>query len=193
MVKVRSNIPFRLSKELAGLDGTIGIGTVTDPYQYAEKRFKITQKCLILLKQKDFRIHLHTKSDLVLRDMEMLASMRGEVGITITSVEDKFSKITEPGAPLPAKRIDALKQLTAAGIDTYALIGPVLNHLEGKEEEFVNAIASTGVKRAYIDGLNSRPLLTERLNRMNIRGSESSKEKIRLLAVAQGIVVKDVF
>jgi len=193
VVKVRSNIPLRLSKELSGLDGTIGIGTVTDPYQYAEKRFKLTQKCLIILKDKDFRIHLHTKSDLVLRDIGLLASMRGEVGITITSIEERYSKITEPGAPMPARRLEALMQLTAAGIDTYALIGPVLNHLEGKEESFVDAVASTGVKRVYIDALNSRPLLTERLNRMNIRGSETSKEKIRALATGSGLSVKDVF
>jgi len=175
------------------LDGTIGIGTVTDPYQYAEKRFKLTQKCLFILNERDFRIHLHTKSDLVLRDTELLASMRGEVGITVTSIEDRYSKITEPGAPLPSKRLEALKQLTSAGIDTYALIGPVLNHLEGKEEDFVNAVASTGVKRVYIDALNPRPLLMERLNRMNIRGSETSKEKIRQFAMGSGLSVKDVF
>jgi DNA repair photolyase len=193
VVKVRSNIPDRLSKELSGLDGTIGIGTVTDPYQYAEKRFKLTQKCLLILKERDFRIHLHTKSDLVLRDIDLLASMRGEVGITITGIDDKHSKITEPGAPLPAKRLDALTQLTARGIDTYALIGPVLNHLEGNEKDFVNAVASTGVKRVFIDSLNPRPLLTERLNRMNIHGSEESKEKIRELATGSGLIVKDVF
>ena len=193
VVKVRSNIPDRLSKELSGLDGTIGIGTVTDPYQYAEKRFRLTQKCLEILKEKDFRIHLHTKSDLVLRDIDLISSMRGEVGITITAVDDRFSKITEPGAPLPGKRLEALKLLSERGVDTYALIGPVLNHLEGKERELVDAVASTGAKRVYIDSLNPRPLLTERLARMNIRGSETSKEKIRRMAADSGLLVRDVF
>lgn len=192
-MKVRSNIPDRLSKELSGLEGTIGIGTVTDPYQYAEKRFRLTQKCLEILRDRDFRIHLHTKSDLVLRDIELISSMRGEVGITITAIDDKFSKITEPGAPLPEKRLDALKRLSESGVDTYALVGPVLNHLEGREEEFVNAIVSTGVKRVFIDTLNLRPLLAERLSRMNIHGSERSKEKIRRLAESSGLLVRDVF
>jgi len=192
-VKVRSNIPDRLSRELSGLEGTIGIGTVTDPYQYAEKRFRLTQRCLEILKEKDFRIHLHTKSDLVLRDIELISSMKGEVGITITSVDDKFSKITEPGAPLPEKRLEALRQLSERGVDAYALVGPVLNHLEGKEEGFVEAVVSTGVKRVCIDKLNSRPLLTERLNRMNIHGSERSREKIRRLAEDSGLLVIDVF
>ena len=119
--------------------------------------------------------------------------MRGEVGITITAIDDKFSKITEPGAPLPEKRLDALKRLSESGVDTYALVGPVLNHLEGREEEFVNAIVSTGVKRVFIDTLNLRPLLAERLSRMNIHGSERSKEKIRRLAESSGLLVRDVF
>ena len=193
MVKVRSNIPDRLSKELSGLEGTIGIGTVTDPYQYAEKRFRLTQKCLVILKERNFRIHLHTKSDLVLRDIDLISSMRGEVGITITAVDDRFSKITEPGAPLPGKRLETLRLLSERGIDTYALIGPVLNHLEGRESDLVGAVASTGVKRVYIDSLNHRPQLTERLSRMNIRGSEASKEKIRRLAADAGLLVRDVF
>jgi len=193
VVKVRSNIPDRLSRELSGLEGTIGIGTVTDPYQYAEKRFGLTRTCLGILKERDFRIHLHTKSDLVLRDIDLISSMRGEVGITITGIDDRFSKITEPGAPLPGKRLEALRRLSEAGVDTYALIGPVLNHLEGSEGEFVDAIASTGVRRVYIDALNPRPLLMERLARMNIHGSETSKEKIRRLAEASGLSVSDVF
>ena len=166
---------------------------MTDPYQYAEKRFRLTQRCLEILRERDVRIHLHTKSDLILRDIELISSVRGEVGITITSVDDRFSKITEPGAPLPEKRLEALKKLTESGVDTYALIGPVLNHIEGKEEIFVDAVVSTGVKRVCIDALNPRPLLTERLNRMNIHGSESSKEKIRRLAKGSGLLVQDVF
>ena len=192
-MKVRSNIPDRLSKELSGLEGTIGIGTVTDPYQYAEKRFRLTQRCLEILKEKDFRIHLHTKSDLVLRDIDLISSMRGEVGITITSIDDRFSKITEPGAPLPQNRLDALKKLSEKGVDTYALIGPVLNHLEGTEGSLVDAVVSTGTKRVYIDSLNLRPMLADRLSRMNIHGSERSKEKIRRLAEDSGLLVQDVF
>ena len=193
MVKVRSNIPDRLSKELAGLEGTIGIGTVTDPYQHAEKRFRLTLKCLEILKERNFRIHLHTKSDLILRDIDLISGMKGEVGITITTIIEKYSKITEPGAPLPKQRLETLKRLCDKGVDAYALIGPVLNHLEGVEEQFVDSIVSTGVKRVFIDSLNSRPYLTARLSRMNIRGSDKSKEKIRKLASDAGLEVKDVF
>ncbi len=193
VVKVRSNIPNRLAKELSGLSGTIGIGTVTDPYQYAEKRFHLTQMCLEVLKAKDMRIHVHTKSDLILRDIDLISSMRGEVGITITGIDDRYSKITEPGAPLPGKRLDALKLLTEAGVNTYALIGPVLDHIEGHEKELVDAIVSTGTNRVYIDALNMRPLLSERLSRMNISGSNIVKENIRVACRLEGLDVRDVF
>lgn len=193
VVKVRTNIVERLVSELPGLKGTIGIGTVTDPYQYAEKRFMLTQRCLLELKKRDFRIHVHTKSDLILRDLDLIASMRGEVGVTITGLDERRSKMTEPGAPMPSARLDALAKLTAAGIDTYALVGPVLDHLEGTEREFVDAVAATGVKRAVIDTLNRRPQLGARLDRMNIRGSEVAREKIRRDFSARGISVSDVF
>ena len=104
-----------------------------------------------------------------------------------------MSKITEPGAPLPKARLHALKELTEAGINTYALIAPILDHLEGKEEEFCQAVIDTGVKRAALDPLNLRPLMAERLGRMNIRGSDRAVERIRSILVREGIEVRDVF
>ncbi|HKM09397.1 MAG TPA: radical SAM protein [Candidatus Methanomethylophilaceae archaeon] len=193
IVKVRSNIASRLAKELVNLRGTVGIGTVTDPYQYAEKRFKLTRQCLEVLKASGMRIHIHTKSDMITRDIDLISKMEGEVGITITTLDNRISHITEPGAPLPAKRLEALKLLTDAGINTYALVGPVLNSLEGHEEEFVEAIISTGTRRMCLDKLNIRPKMSERLERMNIKGSGKALEKIRSLAEASGMEVIDAF
>ncbi len=193
VVKVKANITDRLAKELPGISGIVGIGTVTDPYQYAESRFCLTQQCLGILSSKGVRIHLHTKSDLVLRDVDLLGSMKGMVAVTITSLDDRISKITEPGATLPAGRLAALKGLTDAGISTYALVGPVLDHLEGREEAFVDAVASTGVRLMYLDSLNPRPELSARLGRMGFSGSDLSRQRIRRLALSAGIEVRDVF
>ncbi len=193
VVRVRSNITQRLARELVNLRGTVGIGTVTDPYQYAEKRFMLTRHSIEVLKAAKMRIHIHTKSDLILRDIDLISKMEAEVGITITTLDDNVSHILEPGAPVPAKRLYALKKLTEAGIDTYALVGPVLNSLEGLEKEFVAAIVSTGTKRMCIDRLNMRPLLSQRLERMDIKGSEMSLKKIRRLAEDSGLKVTDVF
>jgi DNA repair photolyase len=193
IVRVKSNVAERLGKELSYVDGVIGIGTTTDPYQYAESRFRLTEQCLHILKEKDCRVHIHTKSDLILRDVDLIQEMKSTVGITVTNIDDRASKITEPGAPLPSRRFLALKNLSEAGIDTYALVGPVLNLLEGRERDFVDAVLSTGTKKIYIDSLNSRPLLSERLSKMNIVGSSAALEKIRRLASKDGLWVYDVF
>jgi len=192
-VRVKMGIESRLGKESASIKGTVGIGTTTDPYQPAEARFELTKKCLLKLRDSNIKIHLHTKSDLVLRDISILSAMEGDVAVTITSLDDRISKIIEPGAPLPQRRIHALRELTKAGVNTYALVGPVLSVLEGHEEEFAEAISSTGTKRMYIDSLNLRPMLSERMRNAGISGSDKAKEKIRKLASSNGIQVFDVF
>jgi DNA repair photolyase len=136
---------------------------------------------------------MHTKSDLILRDIGLLSEMDGTIGITVTGIEERESKMTEPGAPMPSRRLEAIRELVDAGIDVYALVGPVLNHLEGREDAFVDAVADTGVKLIYMDSLNSRPLLSERLARMRFRGSPSAERRINESAEAAGIEVRPVF
>ena len=193
VVRVKANVVTRLAAELPGISGTIGIGTVTDPYQGAEKRFQLTRRCLEVLRDRGYRTHIHTKSDLILRDLDLIAAGPGEVGVTVTGLNENRSKITEPGAPLPARRLEALRQLSAASVDCYVLIGPVLDHLEGHEEEFCDAVAATGVKRACLDALNLRPQLEARLGRMGICGSERARERIWELLTAAGLKVQNVF
>ena len=193
VVRVKVNAPERLAKELPGLSGTVGIGTVTDPYQGAEARFTVTRRCLEILRDRKFRVHVHTKSDLVLRDLDLLKDMDCEVGITVTGTDERMSKMLEPGAPLPDVRLHAIKELASAGVDVYALIGPVLEHLEGHEEEFCEAVVSTGAKRAVLDRLNPRPELSKRLGRMHVRGSPEALEKIRRILISSGLEVKNAF
>ncbi|MCQ2085288.1 MAG: radical SAM protein [archaeon] len=193
VVKVKTNIVERLAKELPGLSGTIGIGTVTDPYQAAEKRFGLTRQCLEFLEGKGYPIHMHTKSDLILRDTELLTHFEGQVAVTLTGLDERRAKMTEPGAPLPERRLKALKELTEAGVNTYALIAPIMDHLEGHEKEFCDAIVSTGVKRAALDPVNMRPQLMARLDRMHISNSPSALVKIRSLLTSAGVEVRDVF
>ncbi|MCL2608118.1 MAG: radical SAM protein [Methanomassiliicoccaceae archaeon] len=193
IIKIRLGIESRLGKELTAIKGTVGIGTTTDPYQPAEERFELTKKCLMKLKAKGTRIHLHTKSDLILRDINVLTGMNGDVGVTVTSLDENVSKLMEPGAPAPSRRFHALKVLTDEDIDTYALAGPILSILEGHEDEFVETVLSTGTQRIYLDTLNGRPLLSERMRMIGIEGSAKAKEKIRRLAISGGLKVFDVF
>jgi DNA repair photolyase len=173
-VGVRSNLPTLLAREIKNKRGVIGIGTVTDPYQQLEKSCLVTRKCLMELVRHDNPISILTKSDLVVRDIELISSTQGpEVGVTVTSVDDRISLALEPGAPLPARRLEALKQLSEAGLNTYAMIGPVLPMLsEGNLVELVTAIARTGTKRVMIDRMRYRPGMEELIGKMPLMETE---------------------
>ncbi len=196
VVRVRSNMATRLAKELKNIDShaVIGLGSSTDPYQYAESRFQITRDCLTVLKRFGSTVHIITKSDLVTRDIDLLSEMDCTVGITITGLDERMSKIAEPGAPMPEKRLAALKELVDAGIRAYVMAEPMMSHIEGHEEEFVEAIASTGTRRMEIGPVGYRPELRARMERMHLRSaSVMSIERIKQLARAKGFAVNDPF
>ncbi len=177
-MRVKRNIPERLARELPGVQGVIGLGTVTDPYQYAERRFRLSQMCLEVLRDRGRRVHVHTKSDLVLRDADMLREMGATVCVTMTTVDDRISKITEPGAPLPGARLDALRGLLEAGVEAYVLVAPVMSTLEGGERDLMEAVAATGVRTVYHDPLNLRNVDPARLTRMGIGASPAARTQL---------------
>ena len=187
VVRVRRNIVERLRRELPGTEGTIGIGTVTDPYQYAEGRFLLTRGCLEAIRRAGRRTRIITKSDLVVRDIDILADMDAEVGITITTVDDRISKITEPGAPLPGKRLEALSELMGSGIRALPLISPVMSTLEGSEQDLADALGSIGVKEAAISPLSLRSVDSDRLARMRIRPSREAESVLSQSLESAGI------
>ena len=193
VVRVKVNVADRLAAELPGLSGTVGIGTVTDPYQGAEARFMLTRRCLEVLNARRFHVHVHTKSDLVLRDIDLLSGMKCTVGVTVTGLDERGSKVLEPGAPMPKARLKAIRELADAGIRVYALIGPVLDRLDGREEELCDAVAAAGAKEAVLDRLNPRDGLSARLARMGVSGSLQALGKIRDGLEARGISVSDAF
>lgn len=127
-VDAKVNSPALLEKQLRSFRGErILVGTVTDPYQPIESRFRLTRDCLEVLAGYPHEVSVLTKSSLVLRDIDILKQIpRIEVGITVTSDDDEVRKLFEPGAPPIHERMEALKALHNAGISTYAFIGPVL-------------------------------------------------------------------
>lgn len=174
VVRVKRNIADRLAKELPYANGTIGLGTVTDPYQAAEGRFRLSRACLEVLASRGRTVRVLTKSDLVLRDAGLLREMDAEVGITVTGLDDRISRMTEPGAPLPSARLRALSELIDRGVRAFALVAPLMSSVEGREAELADAIRDTGVRFIECDGLNTRamgPVSTARLERMGIRRS----------------------
>ena len=132
-VDVKINAPELLAYELKKKRvGRIWISGVCDPYQPLERKYKLTKKCLDILVENGWPFTVQTKSDLVLRDIDMLKrSKDAEVGFTITTADEKIRRIFEPGAPLLKKRIEALSNLHSEGIKTFAMIAPILPGDEG--------------------------------------------------------------
>jgi DNA repair photolyase len=127
-VDVKVNAPELLAKQLARTRrGRVWIASVCDPYQPVERKYRLTRRCLEALVQRPFPVIIQTKSDLVLRDLDLLERLPDvEVGMTITTDDERLAKIFEPGASSVSNRVKALGRIHAAGIKTYAFIGPIL-------------------------------------------------------------------
>jgi len=127
-VDIKMNAPEVLQRQLKRTArGYVMLSSVTDPYQPLEERYRLTRRCLEILLKHQFPVGILTKSPLVLRDLDLLRQFDDiEVGMTITTEDDRIKKIFEPQAPPIAARIQALKEIHDQRISTYAFIGPLL-------------------------------------------------------------------
>lgn len=166
-VQAKTNIPVVLEKECRRLKpGIVGISTVTDPYQPLEEKLELTRRCLEVLLVKGFPICIQTKSALVLRDIDLLGEFKSrEVGFTITTADERISKLLEPGASTSAERLGAMKKLSDRGIPTWAFLGPAIPGIlpEEKLAGLLGQIKEAGASRILIDRLRLKPGIREML------------------------------
>jgi DNA repair photolyase len=127
-VDLKRNAAVLLERELRRKPpGKVMISSVTDPYQPLEKKYEITRQCLNLLASSSMAVVVLTKSDLIIRDIDLLKRMGSvEAGLTITTDDERVKRIFEPFSPSIARRIEALAKLRKEGIKNYAFIGPLL-------------------------------------------------------------------
>jgi len=127
-VDVKVNAPEVLRCQLRrARKGSILIGTVTDPYQPAEKHYRITRGCLEALLEYQFSVNILTRSSLVARDIDLFRRFYDiSVGLSITTDREDVRRIFEPNSPSIQSRIKALKMLHDEGVTTYVFIGPML-------------------------------------------------------------------
>lgn len=128
-VDVKINAKDVLEKQMSHHPkrGIILLGSVTDAYQPLERKYGLTRSILEVLLRHDFPISILSKSNLVLRDIDLLRQFRDcEIGLTITTLDDKVARKIEPFASSPSHRLEALGKLHETGIKTYAFIGPIL-------------------------------------------------------------------
>src|SRR5215472_12138785 len=153
---MKPDAPELLERELSAPNytpRTIAIGTNTDPYQPIERRYEIMRQILEVLEQAGHPVGIVTKSALVLRDIEILARMAKrnlvKVAVSVTTLDPKLARIMEPRAPTPSRRIEALRQLSAAGVPTAVMVAPIVPAINDAEiERILDTAAAVGVSGA---------------------------------------------
>jgi len=148
---------------------SILLSSVTDQYQGVEKKYRLTRGILEALAREPYPgvVSILTKSPMVLRDVDLLRQLpRAEVGLTVTTTDDRLSRFLEVRAPLASRRLRTLAELHAAGIQTYAFLGPLLPHFRydpGALDAAFAGIAQTGVSSVFVEHINLRPYIKRRL------------------------------
>ena len=143
----------------------IAIGTATDPYQPAERRYQVTRSILEEFSQRRrFEVGIVTKSNLIVRDVEVLRSVARQnrlfVNITITTANTALARILEPRAPRPDLRLEAVRQLNLAGVPAGVICAPVLPGITDAPadlEALVAAAAKAGAKYIFANPLFLKP------------------------------------
>ena len=142
----KPDAPRLLVRELAApgyRPDTIALGTATDPYQPAERAHRITRGVLEVLAEARHPVGITTKSDLVLRDLDILAEMATQnlvlVAVSLPTLDPGLARLLDPRAPRPEKRLAAMRRLSDAGVPVMVNVSPIIPGLTDHEIEAILA------------------------------------------------------
>lgn len=132
---------------------TIALGTATDPYQPIEREHRITRAVLEVLARFRHPVGIVTKSNLILRDRDILAEMAAQglvkVAISVTTLDPTLARRMEPRVPHPGKRLEAIEGLAAAGVPVMAIVAPIIPSLNDHEiEAILETVRAAGAREA---------------------------------------------
>ena len=162
--------------------GTLLLSSVTDPYQGPERKYLLTRGILQAAADIHYpgTIRILTKSPLVVRDIDILRRFRNvDVGMTVTTTNDRVSRWLEVRAPRSSHRLKALAALKESGINTFAFVGPVLPHFAERPElldQLLKRLAETGVGEVYMEHINLKRYIRERMDVVLSEESEAVRE-----------------
>jgi DNA repair photolyase len=146
-------------------DEAIALGTATDPYQPAERRYEVTRGILEeFARHRGFELGIVTKSNLIVGDLELLKEVakanRISVHITVTTLDVDLARILEPSAPRPDLRLDAVRTLAQAGIRVGVSCSPVVPGITDSAkdlESLISAAADAGADYVFANPLFLKP------------------------------------
>ena len=154
-IEVKRNAPELLEQALKSKRRKcmIGTGAMSDPYMHCEEELQLTRRCLEIILKYGFGAAVQTKSDRILRDIDLLdeinRSAKCVVQMTLTTYDDDLCRILEPNVCNTRRRIEVLEQMRERGIPTVVWLTPILPFLNDTEENIVsilNECARVGVK-----------------------------------------------
>jgi DNA repair photolyase len=155
----KPDVPKLLERELARpgyRPKVIAIGTNTDPYQPIEKEWQVMRQILEILNRTNHPVSIVTKSALIMRDIDILKEMAAKniarVALSVTTLDRKLARTMEPRAATPARRLEAIKALSEAGIPTSVLAAPMIPALNDHELERIleSAKAAGALEAGYV-------------------------------------------
>lgn len=154
-IEVKRNAPELLEQALKSKKKKcmIGTGSMSDPYMHCEEQLQLTRRCLEIIRKYEFGVTMITKSDRILRDIDLLdeinRSAKCVVQMTLTTYDDELCKIIEPNVCNTKRRIEVLEEMQKRGIPTVVWITPILPFINDTEENItsiLNECACVGVK-----------------------------------------------
>ncbi|MCR5801872.1 MAG: radical SAM protein [Lachnospiraceae bacterium] len=154
-IEVKQNAPELLEKALRSKRKKcmIGTGSMSDPYMHCEEELKLTRKCLDIIRDNEFGLAIQTKSDRILRDIDLLDEINQKakcvVQITLTTYDDELCAILEPNVCNTKRRIEVLEKMQERGIPTVVWMTPILPYINDTEENvtsILNECVRTKVK-----------------------------------------------
>ncbi len=154
-IEVKQNAPQLLEQALKSKRKRcmIGTGAMSDPYMHCEEELRLTRKCLEIIHKYGFGAAVQTKSDRILRDIDLLdeinRSAKCVVQMTLTTYDDELCRILEPNVCNTKRRLEVLREMQARGIPTIVWLTPVLPFINDTEENItaiLNECVKAGVK-----------------------------------------------
>ncbi|MDI6859511.1 MAG: radical SAM protein [Methanocellales archaeon] len=170
----------RVKKDVSKVDLAIpiSISNSSDPYPPEEKDVLLTRRCLEIFRDKKCRVLLITKSDLVLRDLDLLREMDCVVSFTITTLDQDIAKKLEPHAPLAKARLDVIRRLSKKGIPCTVRADPVIPLVNEREmRETIRLSAEAGARHITASTFKPR---ADSWRRLSVLFPKASKELRRL-------------
>jgi len=160
-VDVKVNAVEVLARQLRRLGaGDVFTCSACDGWQRVERHYRLTRRCCAMLLEAGFHLNVLTKSKLVLRDLDLFAGRDVQLGVTMTTPDERQARIWEPGASSVADRAAILREAKAAGLRTAVMFGPLLPGISDTEEALDRLFAmaaEVGVDHIWTDTLNARP------------------------------------